>query len=97
MLYVGALGLSKMSSACGSARMSGVAKFVHVGLGLMTISTLWCATAFVSAALQCNLSGPWQIIHAEWCFDQVGVMVISTSDCHTDILLDNLLDSHRCD
>ena len=71
LLYLGSLGLSKVSSAYGSARMSPVPKFVQIGLSIMLICVLWSATSLVAAALQCTVKESWQILQGVYCFDQV--------------------------
>ena len=91
LLYVTAIGLSKLSSALGSCRLSSLPRYIFVGRTIMLFSTFWAATALVAAALQCNgLSATWEILYGQ-CINQTSFwLAIGSFDLILDVTLFNL-------
>lgn len=82
LLFILALGLSKISVVCFQARLVAASRQRKVFQGAVVLIAAWTAASFLALALQCNLSKPWQLV-GQKCSDAVRIK-LPTSQCNTD-------------
>lgn len=70
LFFALALGLSKLSVGLLLFRLTSVRFHKLIFMGVMAFIAVWTIAAFLTSALQCDLSHPWIIIGAR-CTDPV--------------------------